>query len=105
MELGKSWGVKMKSCQTAPVVWVAAIALRVTAAAHRPPSFLSLAGCCPAQCPATGMDVVLIGGSAQQDVPVLDDENAIKLLRLIRVMRRLRELQRGVTMVEEEHDE
>ncbi|MBJ3862790.1 chromosome partitioning protein ParB, partial [Salmonella enterica subsp. enterica serovar Rissen] len=60
---------------------------------------------CPAQCPATGMDVVLIGGSAQQDVPVLDDENAIKLLRLIRVMRRLRELQRGVTMVEEEHDE
>ena len=66
---------------------------------------LSLAGCCPAQCPATGMDVVLIGGSAQQDVPVLDDENAIKLLRLIRVMRRLRELQRGVTMVEEEHDE
>ncbi|HDX8938060.1 MULTISPECIES: ParB family protein [Klebsiella] len=66
---------------------------------------LSLAGCCPAQCPATEMDVVLIGGSAQQDVPVLDDENAIKLLRLMRVMRRLRELQRGVTMVEEEHDE
>ncbi len=66
---------------------------------------LSLAGCCPAQCPATGMDVVLIGGSAQQDVPVLDDENAIKLLRLMRVMRRLRELQRGVTMEEEEHDE
>ncbi|RQM36380.1 ParB family protein [Erwinia psidii] len=66
---------------------------------------LSLAGCCPAQCPATGMDVVLIGGSAQQYVPVLDDENAIKLLRLMRVMRRLRELQRGVTVVEEEHDE
>ncbi|ELF4281921.1 ParB family protein [Salmonella enterica] len=66
---------------------------------------LSLAGCCPAQCPATGMDVVLIGGSAQQDVPVLDDENAIKLLRLMRVMRRLRELQRGVTVVEDEHDE
>lgn len=66
---------------------------------------LSLAGCCPAQCPTTGMDVVLIGGSAQQDVPVLDDENAIKLLRLMRVMRRLRELQRGVTVVEEEHDE
>lgn len=66
---------------------------------------LSLAGCCPAQCPTTGMDVVLIGGSAQQDVPVLDDENAIKLLRLMRVMRRLRELQRGVTAVEEEHDE
>ncbi|HCI9483998.1 ParB family protein [Raoultella ornithinolytica] len=66
---------------------------------------LSFAGCCPAQCPATGMDVVLIGGSAQQDVPVLDDENAIKLLRLMRVMRRLRELQRGVTIVEEDHDE
>ena len=48
---------------------------------------------------------MLIGGSAQQDVPVLDDENAIKLLRLMRVMRRLRELQRGVTAVEEEHDE
>ncbi|MCX8967081.1 chromosome partitioning protein ParB [Erwinia psidii] len=66
---------------------------------------LSLAGCCPAYCPAIGMDAVLIGGSAQQDVPVLDDENAIKLLRLMRVMRRLRELQRGVTVVEEEHDE
>lgn len=66
---------------------------------------LSLAGCCPAHCPATGMDAVLIGGSAQQDVPVLDDENAIKLLRLMRVMRRLRELQRGVTVVEEDHDE
>jgi len=66
---------------------------------------LSLAGCCPAQCPATRMDVVLIGGSAQQDVPILDDENAIKLLRLMRVMRRLRELQRGVTVVGEDHDE
>ncbi|EAO5056334.1 chromosome partitioning protein ParB [Salmonella enterica] len=66
---------------------------------------LSLAGCCPAQCPATGMDVVLIGGSAQQDVPVLDDENAIKLLRLMRVMRRLRELQRGVTFTGEGNDE
>jgi ParB family protein of integrating conjugative element (PFGI_1 class) len=66
---------------------------------------LSLAGCCPAQCPTIGMDVVLIGGPAQQDVPVLDDENAIKLLRLMRVMRRLRELQRGVSVVEEDHDE
>lgn len=66
---------------------------------------LSLAGCCPAHCPATGIDVVLTGGSTLQDVPVLDDENAIKLLRLMRVMRRLRELQRGVNVVEEEHDE
>ncbi|MEC5504970.1 ParB family protein [Klebsiella oxytoca] len=66
---------------------------------------LSLAGCCPAHCPASGLDSVLIGGAVQQDVPVLDDENAIKLLRLMRVMRRLRELQRGVTVVEEDHDE
>ncbi|BEH97505.1 ParB family protein [Edwardsiella ictaluri] len=66
---------------------------------------LSLAGCCPVQCPASGMGVVLIGGSAQQDVPVLDDENAIKLLRLIRVMRRLRELQRGVIATEDNLDE
>ncbi len=43
-ELGKSWGVKMKSCQTAPVVCRRAIALRVTAAAHRPPSFCPLRG-------------------------------------------------------------
>lgn len=48
---------------------------------------------------------MLIGGSAQQDVPVLDDENAIKLLRLIRVMRRLRELQRGVIATEDNLDE
>ncbi len=41
---GKSWGVKMKSCQTAPVVCRQAIALRVTAAAHRPPSFCPLRG-------------------------------------------------------------
>lgn len=66
---------------------------------------LSLAGCCPAHCPTSGLDSVLIGGAVQQDVPVLDDENAIKLLRLMRVMRRLRELQRGVTVVEENHDE
>lgn len=66
---------------------------------------LSLAGCCPAHCPATGLDTLLTGGAVQQDVPVLDDENAIKLLRLMRIMRRLRELQRGVTVVEEEHDE
>ncbi|EAO7713846.1 ParB family protein [Salmonella enterica] len=66
---------------------------------------LCLAGCCPAHCQASGLDSVLIGGAAQQNVPVLDDENAIKLLRLMRVMRRLRELQRGVTVVVEEHDE
>ena len=66
---------------------------------------LSLAGCCPAHCPTSGLDSVLIGGAVQQDVPVLDDENAIKLLRLMRVMRRLRELQRGVSVVEEDHDE
>ncbi|HAT1685123.1 TPA: chromosome partitioning protein ParB [Klebsiella oxytoca] len=66
---------------------------------------LSLAGCCPAHCQASGLDRLLIGGAVQQDVPVLDDESAIKLLRLMRVMRRLRELQRGVTVVEEDHDE
>lgn len=66
---------------------------------------LSLAGCCPAHCPTSALDSVLIGGAVQQDVPVLDDENAIKLLRLMRVMRRLRELQRGVSVVEEDHDE
>ncbi|ECM4349563.1 hypothetical protein RM05_22870 [Salmonella enterica subsp. enterica serovar Newport] len=66
---------------------------------------LSLAGCCPAHCQASSLDSVLIGGAVQQDVPVLDDENAIKLLRLMRVMRRLRELQRGVSVVEEDHDE
>ncbi|ELV5049171.1 ParB family protein [Salmonella enterica] len=66
---------------------------------------LSLTGCCPAHCPTSGLDSVLIGGTVQQDVPVLDDENAIKLLRLMRVMRRLRELQRGVSVVEEDHDE
>lgn len=62
---------------------------------------LSLAG----YCPTSGLDAVLIGGTAAQDVPVLDDENAIKLLRLMRVMRRLRELQRGVTITEEDRDE
>lgn len=66
---------------------------------------LSLAGCCPAHCQASGLDSVLIGGAVQQDMPVLDDENAIKLLRLIRVMRRLREQQRGVSVMEEHYDE
>lgn len=66
---------------------------------------LSLAGGCPAHCPATGIDVVLTGGSTPQDMPVLDDENAIKLLRLMRIMRRLREQQRGMTVVEEDYDE
>ncbi|MDF7679910.1 ParB family protein [Enterobacteriaceae bacterium ESL0689] len=64
---------------------------------------LSLAGCCPAHCPTSGLDTVLIGGAAQQDVPVLDDENAIKILRLMRILRRLRELQRGITITESEN--
>lgn len=66
---------------------------------------LSLAGNCPLYCQTIGLDVVLIGGTTVQDVPVLDDESAIKLLRLMRVMRRLRELQRGVTCSKENNDE
>ncbi|WP_127958603.1 ParB family protein [Serratia microhaemolytica] len=62
---------------------------------------LSLAGCCPVSCPPIGLDAMLIGGSAEQDSPVLDDTHAIKLLRLMRIMRRLRELQRCVVILEE----
>lgn len=66
---------------------------------------LSLAGLCPPQTPPCGLDAVLTGGPSQQDAPTLDDEHAIKLLRLMRVLRRLRELQRDVTFTEEDNND
>ena len=48
------------------------------------------------------LDALLIGGSTEEDLPLLDDEHAGKLLRLLGVLRRLRGLQR---MVEDESEE
>ncbi|MFD1802151.1 ParB family protein [Mixta tenebrionis] len=66
---------------------------------------LSLAGLCPPRTSPCGLDAVLTGGPSQQDVPTLDDEHAMKLLRLMRVLRRLRELQREVTFTEEDNND
>lgn len=44
----------------------------------------------------------MIGGSTEEEPPLLDDEHAGKLLRLLGVLRRLRGLQR---QVEEENVE
>ncbi len=47
--------------------------------------------------PDTGeltLTAVLLGTAGQEDVPLLDDTQTVKFLRLIRVIRRLRELQR-----------
>jgi ParB family protein of integrating conjugative element (PFGI_1 class) len=60
----------------------------------------SFTGDAPAH--ACGLSSLLIGGTAQQDVPVLDDESAHKLLRLMWILRRLRERQRSVTVSGEE---
>lgn len=66
---------------------------------------LSLAGCCPVNCSVSGLDILLIGGCSEPDVAILDDDSAIKLLRLIRIMRRLRDLQRSVIVTQEDADE
>ncbi|POS52064.1 ParB family protein [Escherichia coli] len=48
------------------------------------------------------LDALMIGGSTEEEPPLLDDEHAGKLLRLLGVLRRLRGLQR---QVEEENVE
>ncbi|CDM91113.1 ParB family protein [Xenorhabdus bovienii] len=42
------------------------------------------------------LTAVLLGTAGREEVPLLDDTQTVKFLRLIRVIRRLRELQRGV---------
>ncbi|MCZ9148081.1 ParB family protein [Escherichia albertii] len=48
---------------------------------------------------------LLTGGSAPEAWPLLDDEHAVKLLRLLSVLRRLRALQRSVLPEDDEEDE
>ncbi|MCC8367195.1 ParB family protein [Xenorhabdus sp. PB61.4] len=43
------------------------------------------------------LTAVLLGTAGRGDVPLLDDVQTVKFLRLIRVLRRLRELQRQIT--------
>ncbi|MFP1742912.1 ParB family protein [Lonsdalea quercina] len=62
---------------------------------------LSLAGADNTDHNGCSLGDVLIGSERAADLPLLDDIHAVKLMRLIRVMRRLRELQRGVPATEE----
>ncbi|AOV14873.1 MULTISPECIES: ParB family protein [Enterobacteriaceae] len=62
---------------------------------------LSLAGADNIDHDGCSLGDVLIGTERAADLPLLDDIHAVKLMRLIRVMRRLRELQRGVPATED----
>lgn len=65
---------------------------------------LSLTGLTPAQ-PQCGLYELFIGGTEVHGNPALRDEDALKMLSLFRVLRRLRELQRGISSDEESTDE
>lgn len=62
---------------------------------------LSLAGADNIDHDGCSLGDVLIGTERAADLPLLDDIHAVKLMRLIRVMRRLRELQRDVPATED----
>lgn len=73
--------------------------------AERPSRFtallLTLAGNNPDGASSSSLNEALIGSENAADWPLLDDIHAVKLMRLIRVMRRLRELQRDLSATEE----
>ncbi|MFP1878538.1 ParB family protein [Lonsdalea quercina] len=62
---------------------------------------LSLAGVNNTDHDGCSLGDVLIGSERAADLPLFDDIHAVKLMRLIRIMRRLRELQRDVPATEE----
>lgn len=62
---------------------------------------LSLTGESDASTDSCSLREVLIGSDNPAGWPLLDDIHSVKLMRLIRVMRRLRELQRGLSATEE----
>lgn len=65
---------------------------------------LSLAGVSPAENGRDALNEVVVGSTNPVDEPLFNDIQAVKLLRLIRVMRRLRELQRNLLAKEETPD-
>lgn len=73
--------------------------------AERPSRFtallLTLAGNNPDGASSSSLNEALIGSENAADWPLLDDIYAVKLMRLIRVLRRLRELQRDLPATEE----
>ncbi|EEV3322767.1 ParB family protein [Escherichia coli] len=64
-----------------------------------------LAGDAPRTVLPVSLKDLLTGGSAPEAWPLLDDEHAVKLLRLLSVLRRLRALQRSVLPEDDEEDE
>lgn len=62
---------------------------------------LTLAGNNPDSASSSSLNEALIGSENAADWPLLDDIHAVKLMRLIRVLRCLRELQRDVFTTEE----
>lgn len=64
-----------------------------------------LAGDAPRTVLPVSLKDLLTGGSAPEAWPLLDDDHAVKLLRLLSVLRRLRALQRSVLSDDDEGDE
>ncbi|HAH9782196.1 ParB family protein [Escherichia coli] len=66
---------------------------------------VGLTGDAPLTVSHVSLTDLLTGGSAPEAWPLLDDEHAVKLLRLLSVLRRLRALQRSVLPEDDEEDE
>ncbi|QOH75218.1 ParB family protein [Escherichia coli] len=66
---------------------------------------MGLTGDAPLIVSPVSLTDLLTGGSAPEAWPLLDDEHAVKLLRLLSVLRRLRALQRSVLPEDDEEDE
>ncbi|HFR5706040.1 TPA: ParB family protein, partial [Escherichia coli] len=64
-----------------------------------------LAGDAPLTVSPVSLTDLLTGGSAPEACPLLDDEHAVKLLRLLSVLRLLRALQRSVLPEDDEEEE
>ncbi|QME47617.1 ParB family protein [Escherichia coli] len=66
---------------------------------------VGLTGDAPLTVSPVSLTDLLTGGSAPEAWPLLDDEHAVKLLRLLSVLRRLRALQRSMLPEDDEEDE
>ncbi|WP_348971130.1 ParB family protein [Escherichia coli] len=66
---------------------------------------MGLTGDAPLTVSPVSLTDLLTGGSAPEAWPLLDDEHAVKLLRLLSVLRRLRARQRSVLPEDDEEDE
>ncbi|EFI6095622.1 chromosome partitioning protein ParB [Escherichia coli] len=66
---------------------------------------MGLTGDAPLTVSPVSLTDLLTGGSAPEAWPLLDDEHAVKLLRLLSVLRRLRALQRSVLPEDDDEEE